>query len=221
MRASRYSSIYVTANQRFKSQSEDWLSVGVAAAVAAHFALFSLFPSLHAADVDFVGSGTLVIELPPEVVIPPPPENISRPSTPRVPAEPIDAERTIARTDFDSNPVAKLAPPPTGARPSEVPAWIDREEEPRLKNKAELIRMAEQRYPSMLRDAGISGSVGVYFFVSERGEVTNAVVQRSSGYARFDQVALDIAKAGEFEPARNRDRPVGVWILLPIEFSTR
>jgi TonB family protein len=51
--------------------------------------------------------------------------------------------------------------------------------------------------------------------------VTNAVVQRSSGYPQFDQVALQIAQQGEFDPAMNRDRPVGVWIVLPIVFSTK
>jgi TonB family protein len=219
MRSSRYSSIYITANQRFKAQSRDWMRLGFVAAVAAHFALFSWFPTLQAADIGFAGDDTLVIELPPEVVIPPPPDEIMRPATPRLSTEPVAEEATIPPTGFDSNPVEGLAPPPTGARPSEVPAWIDRDTEPRLRNKAALIELAERRYPAMLREAGVSGSVGVYFFVSERGQVTNAVVQSSSGYAQLDGVALEVAKTGEFEPAMNRDRPVGVWIVLPINFE--
>lgn len=218
MRSSRYSSIYITANQRFKAQSKDWMRLGVVAAVAAHFALFSWFPTLHAADIGSTGDDTFVIELPPEIVIPPPPDDILRPATPRAATVLLEDDRTIARTDFKSNPVKGLAPPPTGARPSEVPAWIDRDTDPRLTNEAELIRLAERQYPAMLREAGVSGSVGIYFFVSEQGRVTNAVVQRTSGYVQLDEVALKVAKAGEFKPALNRDKPVGVWIVLPINF---
>lgn len=215
------SALWVTANERFKSKSGDWMAIGVIAAVLAHGALFAFFPEMNAADIDFTGDEAEVVELPPEVEIPPPPEQISRPATPRVAAAALDEDITIARTDFESNPVENLPPPPAGARPSDVPSYIPRDVEPVLKNRAQLLRLAQQRYPSILRESGISGTVGVYFFVSASGEVTNAVVQSSSGYPQFDQVALDIAQQGEFDPAMNRDRPVGVWIVLPIQFSTR
>jgi protein TonB len=90
-----------------------------------------------------------------------------------------------------------------------------------MKNATALRRLLQQRYPSMLREAGISGTVGVYFFVDAQGAVTNAQVQRSSGYPQFDQIALEVAQQGEFTPAMNRDKPVGVWIVLPVEFKTR
>jgi TonB family protein len=217
----RNSALWVTANERFKSRSGDWMAIGVIAAVLAHGALFAFFPEMTADDIDFTGEEAEVVELPPEVEIPPPPEQISRPATPRVAAAALDEDITIARTDFESNPVENLPPPPAGARPSEVPSYIPRDVEPVLKNRSRLISLATQRYPTMLREAGISGTVGVYFFVSAEGEVTNAVVQRSSGYPQFDQVALQIAQQGEFDPAMNRDRPVGVWIVLPIVFSTK
>ena len=217
----RASALWVTANERFKRKSSDWMAVGVIAAALAHGALFAFFPEMNAANLDFSGEEAMVVDLPPEVEIPPPPEQISRPATPRVAAAALDEDITIARTDFESNPVENLPPPPAGARPSDVPAYIQRDVEPVLKNRAQLLRLAQQRYPSMLREAGISGTVGVYFFVSDGGEVTNVVVQSSSGYPQFDDVALQIAQQGEFTPAMNRDRPVGVWIVLPIQFSTR
>ena len=67
----------------------------------------------------------------------------------------------------------------------------------------------------------MSGTVRVYCYVSESGVVTNAVVQASSGYPQFDQVAVEVARTAVFEPAMNRDKPVGVWILLPIDFSLK
>ena len=160
------------------------------------------------------------MELPPEVRIPPPPEEIARPATPRVAVAALDEDITIARTDFESNPIENLPPPPAGARPSDVPSYIPRDVEPRLKNAPELVRLAERRFPLVLRQAGVSGKVGVFFFVSDKGEVTKAVVQSSSGYARLDAVALEVAKAGKFEPAMNRDFAVGVWIIMPISFRS-
>ncbi|MDH3427732.1 MAG: energy transducer TonB [Gemmatimonadota bacterium] len=208
-----------SANERFKSRSADWMMVGVVAAAAAHYALFALFPAIGVADIDFTADEIESVELPPEVKVPPPPERIARPATPRVAAAALDEDITIARTDFQSNPVESLPPPPAGARPSEVPSYIPRDVEPRLLNADELIEMARQRFPEGLRQAGVRGEVGVFFFVSEHGDVTNAVVQSSCGYEQLDRVALEVARAGKFEPAMIRDVPVGVWIVMPIHFT--
>lgn len=208
-----------TANERFKGRSNDWTALGIVLATSLHAALFVVFPTLTAEDIDFTGDEIEAVELPPEVRIPPPPQEIARPATPRVARVPIDDETTIARTDFESNPIENLPPPPIGARPSDVPSYIPRDVEPRLMNAAELIKLAQNRFPSALRQAGVSGTVGVFLFVSEKGEVTKAEVHDSSGYERLDKVALDVARAGDFEPAMIRDLPVGVWILLPISFS--
>jgi len=219
--ADKSSAIWVTANERFKSQNGDWMTMGVVAAVVAHFALFALFPTLNADDIDFTGDEIETIELPPEVKIPPPPEQIARPATPRVAAAALDEDITIARTDFESNPIENLPPPPAGARPSDVPSYIPRDVEPRRTNDREIIRILEQRYPSMLREAGISGTVTLYLYVNERGEPEKSQVQKSSGYAQFDAAAAMVAERIEFSPAMNRDKPVGVWILQLIEFKTQ
>lgn len=221
MPENKSSAIWVTANERFKSRSEDWMTMGVVAAVVAHFALFAFFPTLNADDIDFTGDEIETVELPPEVKIPPPPEQIARPATPRVAAAALDEDITIARTDFESNPIENLPPPPAGARPSDVPAYIPRDVEPRLKNRSLIQRLLTQRYPSMLREAGISGSVVLYVFVDEQGRPEKSQVQTSSGYAQFDAAAESIADDMDFSPAMNRDKPVGVWILQTIDFNTR
>jgi protein TonB len=197
------------------------MAIGVIAAVLAHGALFAFFPEMNAADLDFAGEEATVVELPPEVEIPPPPEQISRPATPRVAEAALDEDITIARTDFESNPVENLPPPPAGARPSDVPAYIPRDVDPRLTNSTEVKRFLNQRYPSMLREAGISGRVVLWVFVDEKGEVTKSVVKESSGYPQFDAAAAEVAARMTFSPAMNRDRPIGVWAAQPIDFNTR
>jgi len=221
MADNKSSAMWVTANERFKSRSEDWMAMGVVAAVVAHFALFALFPTLNAEDIDFTGDEIAVVELPPEVKIPPPPEQIARPATPRVSSVPLDEDITIARTSFESNPIENLPPPPAGARPSDVLSYIPRDVEPRLTNGSLIQRLLTQRYPSMLREAGISGTVVLYVYVNEQGEPEKSQVQTPSGYAQFDAAAASIADDMSFSPAMNRDKPVGVWILQKIEFKTR
>lgn len=217
----RNSSLWVTANDRFKSKNGDWMMIGVIAAVLFHGALFAFFPEMNAEDIDFSGEEAEVVDLPPEVEIPPPPEQISRPATPRVAAADISEDITIARTDFESNPIENLPPPPAGARPSDVPSYIPRDVEPRLTNGREMERVLQQRYPSMLREAGIGGTVILYVFVNAQGQPEKSQVQQSSGYPQLDAAAHEVVDRMKFSPAMNRDKPVGVWVLQRVEFSTR
>ncbi|MYG22157.1 MAG: M56 family metallopeptidase, partial [Gemmatimonadetes bacterium] len=83
-------------------------------------------------------------------------------------------------------------------------------------NDAEILRALEQEYPPLLRDAGIGGTVHVWFFIDERGVVRNQFVQESSGHQALDQAALRVAPIFRFTPALNRDRAVPVWVTFPI-----
>lgn len=215
------SALWASANDRFKSRSEDWLSIGVIAAVLFHGALFALFPEMSALDLAFTPEEAEVVVLPPEVEIPPPPPEIRRPATPRVAENPLTDEVPQPKTGFEDNPVGELPPPPAGARPSDVPAWIPRDTEPRLTNGREVERVLEERYPSVLRESGVGGTVVLYVFVSEEGEPVRSQVLRSSGYPMLDAAAADVVERMEFSPALNRDRPVGVWVTQAVEFRSR
>ncbi len=78
-----------------------------------------------------------------------------------------------------------------------------------------------KEYPTILRDAGIGGTVVVWMFISEEGEVLNRRVSESSGHVALDEAALEVADVFRFTPALNRDRIVQVWIQLPITFQVR
>jgi TonB family protein len=49
--------------------------------------------------------------------------------------------------------------------------------------------------------------------------VRNAVVSKTSGNTDLDTNAVNIAKMMRFSPARNGDKPVAVWIQVPIKFK--
>jgi protein TonB len=209
-----------SANDRFKKSAESYLWGALCIAVVAHFGLFNFFPELTASDVSFGVDEFEAIELPPEVEIPPPPEQISRPAVPVVAATELEEDITIAPTTFEENPVENLPPPPSDAsRLGDQPVFTPMTVRPEIKDRRAALRIVERNYPKLLKDAGIGGDVNVWVFIDANGEVQNAQVQKSSGNRSLDDAALKSAKEFTFTPALNRDKRVPVWISIPIAFA--
>jgi periplasmic protein TonB len=212
-----------TANDRFKRGFGSWFWGSVAAAAVLHFMILAFWPDLTAADVSFRTHELEAIELPPEIEIPPPPEQIARPATPVVSADAnIDEDITIAPTTFEDNPIEDLPPPPsTTGNPEDGPTFTPYTVAPELRNRAVVSRALERNYPPLLRDAGIGGTVNVWFYIDESGRVRQTRLVTSSGQSQLDDAALRVAEVMEFSPALNRDRRVPVWVQLPIVFRAR
>ncbi len=211
-----------TANDRFKKTFDVWLWGGVIAATLFHFALFAFFPELTAADVRFGVKELESIELPPEVEIPPPPEQIKRPAVPVVATTELEEDITIAPTTFEENPVENLPPPPSDAsRLGDQPVFTPFTVKPELKNRRKTGQVIERSYPRLLKEAGIGGTVTLWVFIDTEGVVQNSKVFKSSGHKALDDAALTASRAFTFTPALNRDKKVPVWISIPITFSVR
>lgn len=99
------------------------------------------------------------------------------------------------------------------------PAYIARDEEPKLLNAPDLHRAMQDAYEPF-REAGDDYTVSMYMFVDADGRVSRAVVQRSSGRAEVDEAAIAVTLKGRWEPARSDGEPIGVWVVLPLEFRT-
>jgi TonB family protein len=104
--------------------------------------------------------------------------------------------------------------PEVEARPTFTPYTL----KPELKNAADVTREMMALYPPLLRDAGIGGSAVYWLFIDRTGEVRNVQLFRSSGYRELDEAAARVAHAMQFRPAQNRDRPVDVWVQIPVNF---
>jgi len=99
-----------------------------------------------------------------------------------------------------------------------VPAITPYTVRPDIKNRDEIARAMEENYPPLLREAGIGGTVTVWFFIDEEGRPQRLVINETSGHSALDDAALRVAGVVEFTPALNRDERVSVWISLPITF---
>lgn len=209
-----------SANDDFKSRNGTGLAVGVICAVAAHVVLFALFPTLHAAEAPMPVETIPIVQRPPAVDLPPPPVEVERPATPRVAAAVLD------EGPFRFIPPAEgredvLPPHRPGVRPDEAPAFIPRDREPTLVNRAALMRELQRRYPPMLREAGIEGVVRLFVYVTADGAAGKTELHRSSGLEPLDRIAREVIREARFDPASLDGEPVGVWILFPVGFRTR
>ncbi len=212
-----------TANDRLKGQFSSWFWGSMVAATLLHFGAFAFWPEMAVEDISFESEELEAIELPPEIEIPPPPQAIARPATPVIAEAAIEEDITIAPTTFEENPVEELPPPPTeqatdiSAAPTFTPFTVA----PEIQNRSEVIRAMEREYPPLLRDAGIGGTVRVYFFIDENGRVQDYRIDQSSGHQALDDAALAVASVYRFSPALNRDKRVPVWVSFPITFQVR
>ena len=212
-----------TANDRLKESFSTWFWGSMIVATVLHFAVFAFWPELTAEDISYTADELEAIELPPEIKIPPPPKSIARPAVPVIAEANIDEDITIAPTTFEENPVEDLPPPPEekaqdiSAAPTFTPFTVA----PSILNRDDVVRAMEREYPPLLRDAGIGGTVKVYFFIDENGQVQDTRIDQTSGHQALDEAALKVANIYRFSPALNRDKKVPVWVSFPITFQVR
>jgi periplasmic protein TonB len=221
MEAPRGAAVRGNANARLKESFNSWFWGSVAAAAVLHFLALFIWPSMQADDYTIMAAELEAIELPPEVEIPPPPEDIPRPAVPVIGDIDIDDDITIAETTIDATAIDDLPPPPSGqGNIGDQPAFTPYTVSPELRNRAEFSRLLQRRYPSTLRDAGIGGTVLLHVFIDTNGRVQNTRVMESSGYPQLDSAAEEVMQQARFSPAMNREEVVPVWVQLPVTFRT-
>jgi TonB family protein len=212
----------LTANDRFKQRSASWSAFGLIAAVGLHFSVIAFARPFEAADLGVVVDEMEAVTLPPEVKIPPPPEQIARPATPKVASVDVAEDVTIAPTTFETNPVENLPPPPSGGgSPADRPSFIPYDTPPKLVNTEEIRTILKRYYPKDLKEAGVGGRVELWIYVDAIGKVHKSEVKTSSGHVLMDEAAEMVASEMVFKPALNRDKKTDVWVSQWITFRVR
>ena len=110
---------------------------------------------------------------------------------------------------------------PEDADLSAAPRFTPMTVKPEILNRGEVVQALMRLYPPALRDAGIGGTVEVWFFISEDGTVLDSRVSEPSTHVQLNEAALEVANVFKFSPALNREAIVEVWIQLPITFEVR
>lgn len=75
-------------------------------------------------------------------------------------------------------------------------------------------------YPQAEQAAGHEGTVVVQTFVDKYGNVSDTTaILRSPGFKGLEEAAIRAIKQTKFEPAIRKDKPVGVYISIPVIFK--
>ncbi len=81
----------------------------------------------------------------------------------------------------------------------------------------ELVSMQETQYPDIAKEAGVEGEVLVRVLVGEDGFVKDMIIIKS--VPMLDDAAATAAQTAVFKPALQKDKPVAVWMVIPIQFN--
>ncbi len=156
---------------------------------------------------------------------PPPQVNVTQPVAPPTAAVPVpvpEAEAPPEQTIASQEDIAQTTPSVASgdgdmvvAPPSEdLPKFGDYvyvEELP------EAITRVQPVYPDLAREAGVDGTVLVQALVGKDGKVKDTKVVKS--IAMLDAAAEAAVKQWVFKPALSNNKPVAVWVAVPVKFS--
>ena len=175
--------------------------------------IFLIFPRF-VNDSEFGGVDQIVIE---NIDIPqtqqidntPPP---ARPSIP-VPTddEDIADDVTLDDLDFDDFEAWDAPAAPSGPKVKFIP--YDDPPQP--------ISAIRPIYPEIAQEAGIEGVVVVQAFIDNRGRVKETLILKGIPNTGLDEAAMEAIRKTRFRPAKQRERAVGVWISIPVNFRLK
>ncbi|MFO1398578.1 MAG: energy transducer TonB [Burkholderiales bacterium] len=74
-------------------------------------------------------------------------------------------------------------------------------------------------YPPLARRAGEQGKVLLRVHVTADGLADDVQIRESSGFPRLDAAAQETVRRWRFVPARQGDRNVAAWVIVPIAFT--
>ena len=142
-------------------------------------------------------------------------DNTPPPARPSIPVptddEDIADDVTLDDLDFDDFEAWDAPPQPSGPKVKFIPY----DDPPRP------IIPIRPIYPEIAQEAGIEGVVVVQAFIDKKGRVKETLILKGIPNTGLDEAAMDAIRKTRFRPARQRERAVGVWISIPVNFKLK
>ena len=146
-------------------------------------------------------------------------EQFDRPPPPARPSVPVESESEDIADDVtldefnldDFDAWDAPPPPPEGPRVKFIPY-----DDPPVP-----LSPIRPKYPEIAQEAGIEGTVVVQVFVDDKGRVKETIILKGIPNTGLDEAAADAIRNVRFRPAKQRERAVGVWISIPVNFRLK
>ncbi len=151
-------------------------------------------------------------------------EPLPPPKRPPPPERPKPKPQMVASTaptpvPMEAPPMEELptevvqAPPPEPAPPAPTvpPNFV-----------AAYLNNPAPQYPYLSKQRREEGTVMLRVLVNARGTADQVLVERSSGFSRLDEAAVEVVqKRWRFVPAKQGDEAVAAWVLIPMIFKLK
>ncbi len=196
-----------------KKSVEVHFKLSLISSVALFILLFQLFPRYNPHPykmIDRIGTMSVLPSQP--IVKPVIPKELPKKSIPVEAENPEDIQNAIMPSD------SALFKRFGEKDPNEIPdpgTFIAFETGPKL------ISAPAPEYPNIAKAAGIEGRVLLQIFVGKNGKSKKVLVLKSEVTEDCDKAAVEAGWNFKFEPAMQRDRPIGVWVSMPVVFKLR
>ena len=146
-------------------------------------------------------------------------QQIERPPPPARPSIPIESEDedladdlTIEETNLsDFEAWDAPPPPPSGPQVKFIPY-----DDPPVP-----LTPIKPKYPEIAQEAGIEGTVFIQAFIDKKGRVIETTIIKGIPNTGLDEAAIKAIRKTRFRPAKQRERAVGVWISIPVNFKLK
>ena len=102
-------------------------------------------------------------------------------------------------------------PPPPD--PEETYEFVAVSQKPKINHRV------SPKYPELARKAGVEGMVVVKVLIDKKGNVEKAEILKS--VPMLDEAAVAAVKQFKFQPGKQRDKFVKVWMSIPFRFSLK
>ena len=154
----------------------------------------------------------------PRVAPPPKPRPAPRPAqapTPLAVQEAAPTAPVMAAAPTPPAPVPAPPPPAPPAPPAPAPEVVVQPS-----SNATYLNNPKHAYPAASRRLGETGRVIIRVLIGTDGRAQEARIQRSSGFDRLDQVALETARdRWRYRPGTRNGVPEPMWFNVPINFE--
>lgn len=164
---------------------------------------------------------------PPLTDKPPPPKvEVTQPVAPPTAAAPVpvpDAEAPPEQKIASQEDLAQSTPGVSSDGDQQIQVAPPSDDEPAFgtyvyaEELPEVITKVNPVYPEMAREANVDGTVMVQALVGKDGKVHDVRVVKS--IPLLDQSAQDAVRQWVFKPALANNKPVAVWVGVPVRFS--
>lgn len=146
---------------------------------------------------------------PPSVVVPVPVPDAEAPPEQQI-ASQEELASTTSSVSSEGDAQLVVAPPEDEGLPK-YGEYVYVEELP------EAVTKVTPLYPDLAREAGVDGTVTVQALVGKDGRVKDTKVVKS--IPMLDANAVAAVKQWVFKPALSNNKPVAVWVAVPVKFS--